>query len=217
MALVALALAVALAPSPSAVAESKGPMISGSVTGSLAAGGTLTIEIDAQEVGGWQGLHRLDVSLLIGGAVADAVSYDIENTVLIIGEARVVAGTGSTAEGPYLSVSGTNVVVTTGGANLDLKAKASVTREIPSDASFRLSATDDEGRTTAITRRVNMGKTSGGLSWGTAAAYIAVALLAGGFLGNLVASRRRAPPRLSVYATIQRRIDEERSGAASAP
>jgi hypothetical protein len=40
-----------------------------------------------------------------------------------------------------------------------------------------------------------------------------VALLAGGFVGNLVASRRRPPQRLSIYGSIQQRIEQERAGA----
>jgi hypothetical protein len=52
---------------------------------------------------------------------------------------------------------------------------------------------------------------SGGFSWGTLGLAIAVALFAGGFFGNVFASRRRSPPRASVYAAVQRRLSEERA------
>jgi uncharacterized membrane protein YjjB (DUF3815 family) len=54
-----------------------------------------------------------------------------------------------------------------------------------------------------------------GLNWTTVVAAIVAALLAGGLVGNLFASRRRPPPRLSLYGTMQRRIDEERRKTAS--
>jgi len=46
--------------------------------------------------------------------------------------------------------------------------------------------------------------------WGLFVAVVAVLLLATAFAGNLVASRRRRTPRLSVYETIRRRLDAER-------
>jgi hypothetical protein len=64
--------------------------------------------------------------------------------------------------------------------------------------------------TATVTRAVDTGKAGGALSWGTVAVTVGVALLAGAFVGNLFASKRRPPPRLSVYSTIQRRIAEER-------
>ena len=53
----------------------------------------------------------------------------------------------------------------------------------------------------------------GGSSWSTVAAFLAVVLFAGGFLGNLLASRRRRARRVSVYSVIRRRIEQERRGA----
>ena len=54
---------------------------------------------------------------------------------------------------------------------------------------------------------------TGGITWGTVIAAILVALLAGGFVGNVFASRRRPPQRLSIYGSIQQRIEQERAGA----
>ena len=51
----------------------------------------------------------------------------------------------------------------------------------------------------------------GGLSVGDLVLAIAVALFAGGFVGNLFASRRAAGNRLDVYRIIDQRLAEERT------
>ncbi len=49
----------------------------------------------------------------------------------------------------------------------------------------------------------------GGITWGTVVALIAAALFAGGFVGNMFASKRRPPARASVYDAVQRRLDDQ--------
>ena len=175
------------------------------------------LRIDAVEVGGWLGLHRLYLSLLVGGQAFETITYDVERQKLGISEQEVFAGTGGLVTGSYLQLSGAQVVVTTGGANLSLTATAAVLRSIPSDARFRFAATDDAGLTSSVTRPLQAGNGGGGVSWGTVIATVCVALLGGAFLGNLFASSRRPPPRLSVYSSIQRRMDEERRAQTPAP
>jgi hypothetical protein len=173
--------------------------------------------MDAAEVGGWQGLHRLEVSLVMGGHAVETVAYDVEAQELAIGQEQVFAGTGGLVAGSYLSVSGAQVVVTTGGANLSLAATATVLRSIPADARFRFAATNDAGLTSSVSHSLQSRGGSGGVSWGTVLATVCVALLGGAFLGNLFASKRRPPPRLSVYSSIQRRIEDERRAGTPAP
>lgn len=50
-----------------------------------------------------------------------------------------------------------------------------------------------------------------GFSWGALGAVVAAALFGIGFVGYLFRSHRRQPERFSVYETIRRRMDEERS------
>jgi hypothetical protein len=174
---------------PSARAATEGPRLDGSASGELGQGARLVLRIDAAEVGGWPGLHRLELSLLVGGQAVETITYDVEG----------------------------QVVVTTGGANLSFAATADVLRTIPSNARFRFAAMDDAGLTSSVTHPLQAGKGGGGVSWGTEIATVFVALLGGAFLGNLFASSRRPPPRLSVYSSIQRRMDEERRAQTHAP
>jgi hypothetical protein len=189
------------------------PTLEGSVAGSREAGGDLVIQIDVRAPGGWQGLHLIEAVLLVGDREAERIRYDIEDAQLAVGDQEIYAGTGASASGSYLRVAGSEVVVTTGGGNLSFRLRAHVLQAIPEDASFELSTTTDRGEVVSV-RRGFAEPASGGLTWGTVVTAVVAALLAGAVIGNLFASRRRPPPRLSVYGTIQRRLDAERSEVA---
>ncbi|MFB3739886.1 MAG: hypothetical protein ACE14W_13100, partial [Candidatus Velamenicoccus archaeovorus] len=90
----AIAGAALLLPRP-AGAVGEGPRVTGSVSGRLAAGGSVTLEVDALQVGGWQGLDEIEVDLLIDGAVADRLVFDIGNNILTINTQDLVVGTGA--------------------------------------------------------------------------------------------------------------------------
>jgi hypothetical protein len=198
-------------------AATPNPQVSGSASGKLSAGSPITVRIDAVEVGGWQGLQLLEASLLIGGQPAEVLTYDVQSQQISVGDQSVLAGTGGSVSGRYLGVSAAQVVVTTGGANLSLSVTAKVVQAIPSDARFRFEAIDNSGGTARQTQPIGSAKGGGGVSWGTVITTVIVALLGGAFLGNLFASRRRPAPRLSVYSTIQRRIDDERRAQTPTP
>jgi hypothetical protein len=178
----------------------------------VAAGGALTIEADALQVGGWQGLDTIEVDLVVNGEVRDRLSFDIGNNLLTVNTQDLVVGTGAKASGTYMQLSGAEVIVTTGGAHLMLRLQTTVVQAIPSSARFRLTAIDDFGQSASVTRSIAEPEAAGGFSWGEVLAFIALALFVGGFLGNVVASKRRPPARASIYATVQRRIDEGRVG-----
>jgi hypothetical protein len=170
--------------------------------------------MDATVPGGWEGLHLVGAGIRLDGEEVERVTYDIEDAQIAIGSSRIVAGTGDALEGEYVRVSAADVIVTTGGAHLSVTLTTHVVRALGPGTSFELSVTDDAGETTSIVRSLAAPPDADeGLTLGTVVTAVLVALLAGGFVGNLFASRRRPPPRLSVYGTIQRRIDEERTAA----
>ena len=191
------------------------PTLTGRVSGVREAGGDVEIRLDVLMPGGWQGLHLVEAVLLVDGREWDRMTYDIEDAQLTVGDQTIFVGTGARASGDFLRVDGARVVVTTGGGNLSLRADAEVLRAIPEDATFELSVTGDLGERTSIHRSFARPEAEG-FGWGTVATAVVVALLAGAFVGNLVASRRRPPPRMSVYGAIQRRLDVNRSGGQTA-
>lgn len=212
----AVVLAVVTAPAASAQTPTPtpaAPTVSGSVTGSWAGGGNLEIRVDVLAPGGWQGLHLVEAVLRIGGREAERIRYDIEDAQIAVGLDQIYAGTGAFASGSYLRVPGSEVVVTTGGGNLSFRLHARVLRAIPDGARFELSTTTDRGEIVTIRRGPVAPASEAGVTVGTVVAAVVAALLAGALAGNLLASRRRPPPRLSVYGAIERRLEAERSDA----
>jgi hypothetical protein len=212
--LLCLALAVvagpALAQSPTASPTPKGPSVEGEVTGGLARGSALEFIVDATMPGGWEALHLVEIVVRSGGDELERMRYDIEDVQLKVGDQEIVVGTGGVASGEYLRVNGSDVVVTTGAGNLSFHVTADVLKAIPEDPRFELGVVDDLGTATSVTRRLAEPPQDGGLSWETVVTAVLVALLAGGFIGNLFASKRRPPPKVSVYGTIDRRLRAER-------
>ena len=187
--------------------------VTGAVTGALTSGSTLSISVDAAMPGGWEGLHLVEVRVLDGSQELEHLVFDIEDNQLTVGDEKIAVGTGAVADGEYLRVSGSKVVVTTGAGNLSFAVDASVVRAIPEGARFELGVTDDFGGTARTTERLAEPE-DGGLTWGTVVTVVVIALLAGGFVGNLFASHRRPPARMSVYGTIAKRIDADRKPAS---
>jgi hypothetical protein len=196
---------------PAALAQTatKPPTVTGTVAGGLNRGDQLTIRVDAAVIGGFQNVRDVIVTLVSGGSELDHLSFDRVNDQVEVGGQTVAVGTGAVATGSYVRVNAANVILTTGGAHLSLAVTAEVVKELPSSTRFRLGVLLVSGGQTTVTRELNVGVQKG-LTVGTVIAAVVAALLAGGLVGNLFASRRRPPPRLSVYGTIQRRLAEDR-------
>jgi hypothetical protein len=215
-ALATLLVALSASPAPARAqsaspSPAKNPSVSGQISGSLAKGSTLSIRVDATMPGGWQGLHLIDVVVRSGSRQLEELVYDIEDNKLTIAGQDVVTGTGAVGTGDYLRVSGADVILTTGGANLSLQINADVIKTIPDGARFDLEVIPDTGSTAHATLSLAQPEKAGGFGWGTLVAFIAVALFAGGFVGNLFANKRRPQPSLSVYGAVQRKLDEDKA------
>jgi hypothetical protein len=216
--LVAALLAVIVAPGHASAqsaspSPASGPSVHGQVTGALAVGSTLTIRIDGTMPGGWEALHLLETTITSGNQELDRLRFDIEDNKLTVGDQDLIVGTGATATSEYLRVNGADVIVTTGGANLSFEVHAHVVRTIPGDARFVLGVVDDFGESAEVTRSLAAPE-GGGITWETVIAAILIALLAGGVIGNLFASKRRPPARLTLYGTIDQRLRAERESAS---
>ena len=213
LAAIALCTAATFGQTPSPASPSvapRGPVLDGEVQGARTAGGTISVRVDATVPGGWDRLHLVEIALLVRGEETDRITYDIEDAKGTLAGFSVVAGTGSEASGRYLRIAGSRIVLTTGGANLSFRVDADVISAIPASSSFELSVTGDRGERAVVRRTLRRPPTDSGLTWGSVVTAAVIALLAGGFVGNLFASHRRPPVRPSVYASIGRRLEAER-------
>jgi hypothetical protein len=217
-ALAALLVAVSASSAPAnarsaSPGQSKGPTVNGEISGSLARGSTISIRVEATMPGGWQGLHLVDVVIRSGSRTLEELVYDIEDNKLTIAGQSVIAGTGAVGTGEYLRVSGADVILTTGGGDLSLQINADVIQAIPDGARFDMGVIGDTADTAMATESLAEPE-SGGITWETVIAAILIALLAGGVIGNLFASKRRPTARLSLYGTIDQRLRAERESAS---
>jgi hypothetical protein len=217
-ALAALLVAVSASSAPAnarsaSPGQSKGPTVNGEISGSLARGSTISIRVEATMPGGWQGLHLVDVVIRSGSRTLEELVYDIEDNKLTIAGQSVITGTGAVGTGEYLRVSGADVILTTGGGDLSLQINADVIQAIPDGARFDMGVIGDTADTAMATESLAEPE-SGGITWETVIAAILIALLAGGVIGNLFASKRRPTARLSLYGTIDQRLRAERESAS---
>lgn len=215
-ALAALLLVLSASPVPAnaqsvSPTPAEGPTITdAAVTGSVVQGGTLSIRLDTLMPGGWRGLHLVEVSMLVNGSVVERIAYDIEDDKLSVADQDIARGTGAVAEGEYLRISGTDAVVTTGGANLSFQVDAEMVKSITEDPRFRFNVTDDFGASDHVTAGLAQPE-GASTTWGTVATFAVAALFFGVFAGNLFASKRRPPRRPSIYEAVQLRIEHERA------
>ena len=203
-----------------ALAQENEMSVRGSVTGTLAQGQVVTVEVTATHPEGFQSLAEVAIELELHGVVLEEMQYDVAQQTLRIGGGSVLAGTGNVASGQFFSVKGLGLRTTTAGNELTLSFNANLIEEVPPEARFRFTAQDDDGdeATTALKAVVEEDE-GGGLSLTTVILAVVAALVVGGFFGGQFGAKRRS--RGSVYSTVARKIDREkieaRRSAAAAP
>jgi hypothetical protein len=204
----------ALAPGSSAAAASASPLsASGSVTGTLQAGRSVQVRLTVRHTGGWQQVSEVEIDLDLRGRPLEQLVIDpTHDAVVLAGEAGPAAlGEHLTFTGVYFVLNPAAITLTARGQRISLSIPIRIRTDPPPAARLTLQARGfdvTQTRPIGLTAPVH---SSGGFSWGTLAAAIAGALFAGGFLGGLFASRRRPPARPSIYAAVQRRLEQERS------
>jgi len=208
-------LCFALLWSPGAAHAATSPPLAGAgtVEGSLAKGSRLTVRLHVTHSQGWQHIQEVDVSLVLGGSTLDSIQFTpTQSSLAILGAtAPVSLGQSEQLKGAFFRVNPASVALTARGRELRFTLPVTLSADPPAGARLSFTASATPFATLgpkALTPPVG---SNSGFSWGTLGLAIAVALFAGGFVGNLFASRRRPPPRQSVYGAIQRRLTEEKA------
>jgi hypothetical protein len=186
---------------------------SGQVTGDLSPGKVVTVHISISHPQGWQSVQSVEVALRLRGRTLDEIEFTAsELSLSIAGDGGpVVLGQPGTLHGSFFRVDNSKVALQASGKRLGLTMPITLTAAPPPGG--RLFYTYSALGVPApgflpITPPV---KAKAGFSWGTLGLAVAVALFAGGFVGNMVASNRRRQQGPSVYAAVARRLEEERA------
>jgi hypothetical protein len=189
--------------------------ITGSVTGSLRAGGRATFRLEATVPGGWRGLRELRMTMLLHGLIlAETTYYEQFDAIAVRGSQLVHPGTDREVAGSFFRISGLDVTTRAFGDGFALTVRATVRQNIPSGTEFRLTAVGDDGAEASVKRSAPSPppEVTGRSPWASLAIAVIGAFLIGGFLGNTFASHRRgAKPALSVYEIVEKRLKLERA------
>jgi hypothetical protein len=185
----------------------------GHVTGDVRQGTPLVVTVTATHTGGWQDIAEVRVELALRGRPLDSVSVDPTNvSIAIPGSAGPhLLGEAHRMVGSFFVIEGAGVTISARGDRLTLRLPLTLSAEPPPGARLTYRVDGSDVTTTGdrfLTAPVATDR--GGFSWGTLGAAVAGALLAGAVLGNTFASSRRKAVRPSVYAAVQRRIEQER-------
>ena len=213
VACLALAVAMASAPGDAHAAAAAKVQASGSVTGDLKAGNVLAVDLKLTHSGGWQNFQQVEVALRIHGRALDQLVFDSRDLSLsIIGDGAPASLTEpAKLHGPFFSVNTAAVALIASKQDLELKIPVRLLIDPPPGARLYYSYAANGVPTVGFKPLTPPVEATKGFSWGTLGLAIAVALFAGGFVGNLFSSRRRVPQRPSIYAAVQRRLEEERA------
>jgi hypothetical protein len=205
-----LAGASASSPSPAPAALTA----SGTVEGTLTTTSPVQVKLKVQQRQGWQHITTVDVNLVLRNRSLDLLRFTPSASLVEIlgyppparlGQTGVVAGS-------YLKLDPSKVKVQTQGTTLQMAFPLNMVASPPAGARLELAATDDGGGNTGSKPLTPPVESTSGFSIGTLFLAIAVAVFAGGFIGNLFSSRRRRPAaRPSIYGVVARRMEEEKA------
>jgi hypothetical protein len=186
----------------------------GTAAGQLAVGSTIDVRLRVTDTGGWQRIDTIHISLELHGAPLDLIEIvPTAFSIAIVGSAAPPATIGDkgVVKGTYIRVDNGKASVAAQADRYTLTFPMRIALDPPPGARLVLSAQDTIGISSddvALTPPVV--KQNQGFPWGTIGLAVAAALFIGGFVGNMF-STRRAKARPNVYATVARRLDEERS------
>jgi len=210
------AIVLAAGASVAASAPSPSPLrASGTATGDLTTGSNLDVRLRLTHSGGWQNIKQVDVALMVRQRFLDQLVFHVPDLSLAMTDSpspSVSLGHPGMLIGSYLEVSSAAVRLRAGGDGLAMIIPFRVLHQPPPGARMFMSIDANGTPATGqlpLTPPVKERDT--GFSWGILGLAIGAALLVGAFAGNLFSSRRnsRRPP--SIYATVQRRLEEDRS------
>jgi hypothetical protein len=186
----------------------------GSVTGDLRIGSKLNVDVRITHTDGWQQIANLKVDLTLRDRTLEEVILDFqESSVAILGAgASVPIGQEGEQQGPFFKVDPSKVALSAQGDELHVTFPIGLVSDPSPGSRVTYSVAGLGGESLPARALTAPAERDKGLTWGTVSVAMLFALFIGAYLGNLVGTGRRRRPRgPSVYASVQRRLAEERS------
>jgi hypothetical protein len=147
--------------------------------------------------------------MIVRGQPIQDITFTLDDTTIATsGHPQVPIGTRVRLPGSFLDVLPGRSFMIRSVFSIRVVMWATVTSDVPRDAEFRITATDDEGRVSLVRRPARLA--AGLLSWGTLALAVGFALFAGAFVGNTFSSRRYRARQPSIWDILERRLREQR-------
>jgi hypothetical protein len=179
------------------------------VTGKVARDGRIRFHLVGTDPVGWHHLQSLQIAVMLHGQPIQEISFTLDDTsIATAGHAPVPIGTLVRLPGTFLDVHPGRSFMIRSVYSIRVVIWTKVSADVPRDAEFRITATDDDGRVSLVRRPARL--SAGFLSWGTLALAVGFALFAGTFVGNSFSSRRYRSQEPSIWELVERRLREER-------
>jgi hypothetical protein len=174
---------------------------------------TQQVKVRVHQQHGWQHIDEVDVNLELRNRSLDLLRFTPSASLVeIIGyppPARL--GQSGVLLGSYFKIDPSKVKLQAQGTTLQIAFPLNLVANPPAGARLELAARDDRGASTGSKPLTPPVESNSGFSIGTLFLAVVAAIFVGGFVGNIVSTKRRPPVRPSIYATVQRRMEEEKA------
>jgi hypothetical protein len=179
------------------------------VTGKVARDARIRFHLVGTDPVGWHHLQSMQIVVILHGQPIQDIAFTLDDTsIATAGHAPVPIGTLVRLPGTFLDVHPGRSFMIRSVYSVRVVIWTKVSSDVPRDAEFKITATDDDGRVSLVRRPARLA--AGFLSWGTLAVAVGFALFAGAFFGNSFSSRRYRSREPSIWDLVERRLREER-------
>jgi hypothetical protein len=182
--------------------------------GTFGKGAEVRFQIVATDPSGWPDLKAVKIVMLLNEQPIQEITYSVDDRTLgTTGQQPIDFPEQTSLPGSFLEVFRPHdakiAPIVHRTFSIDLAISAKVREEIPSGTIVRVIATNDQGdRAYARVQAIVPG---GWLSWSTFGLAAGIALFLGGFLGNMLTSRRYRQRQPSIWQIVERRLKEQKA------
>ena len=185
----------------------------GSVTGDVRVGSTLNVDVRITHTGGWPQIQDMTIALDLRGRPLDEVVIDFQESSIAIegGRASVPIGDPGEERGSFFKIEPSKVSLAAQGNEMHVTIPIGLISDPATGSRVTYAVTGVAGESIPARALTAPAERNQGLTWGTVSVAMLFALFIGAYLGNIVGGSRKRRRGPSVYATVQRRLDQERA------